>query len=184
MSKEVSFEKPCTCVIIPSTFSPGIDSTFSLSVLGESVDISPLTRDWNRREFHGEWKAVTAGGRILPDNKWKNNPHFSFSATEGMKISVVLHQSEKEKPIGIGIYLFRQDKGEEGLLTQQQESLFLPWPKVDSCQQEKVIKLFELTTVTLQADIEEGDYCLIPCTFEPDKEDQFSIELFTNKLVE
>jgi hypothetical protein len=60
--------------------------------------------------LQGEWKGVTAAGRIFGDNKWIFNPRFTLITIMSTKLVIILGQSEKrEKYFGIGFYIFRQD---------------------------------------------------------------------------
>lgn len=52
----------------------------------------------------GEWNKQTAGGCKNFDT-WANNPRFSLVMSKEETIVVVLSQSEKEKPHGIGFYV-------------------------------------------------------------------------------
>jgi hypothetical protein len=59
----------------------------------------------------GAWQGPSAAGRILPDKKWLSNPRFLLSLQGPSKTVIVLAQSEKPTILGIGFYVFKQDKG-------------------------------------------------------------------------
>jgi hypothetical protein len=99
-------------VIIPTVFSPGKEASFTLGISAEGAELKQLPEIfWKERTFGGFWKGPSAAGRILPDNKWINNPKFPFVVTTKTIAFFVLAQSEKEKAIGIGFYILRQNKG-------------------------------------------------------------------------
>lgn len=96
-------------IIIPTVFSPGKEGSFTLGVSAEDAQLISLPEDsWKEKMFGGFWRGISAAGRILPDNKWMNNPKFPFVLSTKTKLFFALAQSEKEKPVGIGFYILKQ----------------------------------------------------------------------------
>ena len=155
------------CIVIPSIFAPGAEGTFELSISGEGVEAKQLPEDgWKEKVIKGEWKGPSSCGRILADNKWKNNPRYPFSISNPARISILLVQSDKEKSIGIGFYIFRQDN----------KGNMLPEPISKS-------GFVSSKEVLLEAVLEQGNYIVMPATYDPQQDDYFTLYIFSDQVI-
>jgi len=144
-------------VIIPSTFDPGVEGKFSVVVSGKGINLSTLSDTmWHSVTTRGEWKGKSAGGCKNYDS-WTNNPQFILTISTKSTISIVLIQSKKTNFHGIGVYV--RDESTKRIIGK---SKF-----VSALEASSVIELPS-----------EGNFCLIPTTFNPGIEDKFALIVF------
>eukprot|EP01112_Ceratiomyxa_fruticulosa_P011179 TRINITY_DN3018_c0_g1_i1.p1 TRINITY_DN3018_c0_g1~~TRINITY_DN3018_c0_g1_i1.p1 ORF type:complete len:963 (-),score=250.30 TRINITY_DN3018_c0_g1_i1:195-3083(-) len=167
------------CIVIPSTFLPKVETSFTLRAAIEAgqgtVKFTPLP-SWGWQQTTGSWKGPSAGGRYsTTSNSWQNNPRFVFNLTGGSatngsgssgssgRIAVVLSQSEKPTPIGIGFYIFKK-LPDNGLREVVGKSGFVSGREV-----------------SLEVALPPGEVFIIPATFEPNQEDTFNLTVYSDQ---
>ncbi|EFA77379.1 calpain-like cysteine protease [Heterostelium album PN500] len=102
-------EPNTSCIIIPCTFTPGIESSYALRVVS-SQPSCVLTQlpDWGVKRVSGEWRGASCGGRYSnTSSSWTQNPRFQFNLMRGGRYTIILNQSEKQVNHGIGFYFFK-----------------------------------------------------------------------------
>ncbi|GAM26678.1 hypothetical protein SAMD00019534_098530 [Acytostelium subglobosum LB1] len=102
-------EASTSCIVIPCTFKPSIESEFTLRVIS-SQPTAAITQlaEWSSRRLAGEWRGVTCGGRYSnTSSTWTQNPRYQFHLPRAGRYTVILAQSEKPTNHGIGFYYFK-----------------------------------------------------------------------------
>ncbi|KAF2076337.1 hypothetical protein CYY_002343 [Polysphondylium violaceum] len=105
-------EPQSSYIIIPSTFTPGIEYPFNIRVASNTpapniVRIVPLP-SFNTKKLDGEWKGPSCGGRYSnTSSSWTLNPRFQFNLPKGGRYCIILSQSDKSSYHGIGFYYFK-----------------------------------------------------------------------------
>jgi len=159
-------------IILPSTFVPFAEGQFTLRISclpsAEMPTIQPVT-PWPVAKTSGIWKDTTAGGRYTSTSTtWKNNPRFSLSpkvpSQVPIQFAVVLVQSDKPAPLGIGFYIFKQ-MPDASLSSVLGKSGFVSGREV-----------------AMECTLQPGDSAIIlPSTFEPNQEDKFLMTVYSSK---
>jgi hypothetical protein len=98
-------------IIIPTTFEPGKDRLFTLTVysLGVPVQLREIdpADDWKETSSLGEWKGRTAGG-CFSNLTWRNNPQYRIKCPIKTVATIILSKVDMSKHY-IGFYLFKAD---------------------------------------------------------------------------
>jgi len=157
--RDISLEfiaQPGEYIIMPSTFNPGIEFKFELTVYTEfKANAFEITKELPKKVIRGAWRGPTAGGCVNYPKTWLNNPQFLLELDRKGTVIVTLEQelSPNEQPECIGIYAFgnrpqpaRVDKLVNPTVSPK---TFL---NVVSCSEE-----FQVT----------GYYVIMPTTFDP-----------------
>ncbi|XP_043931782.1 calpain-1 catalytic subunit [Protopterus annectens] len=151
-------------------------------------------RNWNTSLYSGSWrKGSTAGGcRNFPATFWIN-PQFKVRLNEiddqnqgekGCSLLVALMQKDRRKQrrlgqdmetIGYAIYeVPRECLGQSGV--HLKKDFFLT--HASQARSEQFINLREVST---RFKLPQGEYIVVPSTFEPNKDGDFVIRVFTEK---
>jgi hypothetical protein len=150
-------------VLIPSTFAPGIEASFHLAVSGFGLGLTRFREDlWRVQSLQGEWRGPTAGG-CKNYGSWVANPQFALYVEAPTAVVIVLCQTEKNNYHGIGFYVLEQ-------------------PTADSSPARLIAKSKFVTAIegALEVPLQNpGNYIIIPTTFEPGKEDYFSVTVYS-----
>lgn len=166
-------------LVIPSTYQPEVEahylirvfssSSVSLCALKSPALSLPLTAggEWEDSYFQGAWiEGSTAGGSRNFQSHWCN-PRFLLSVcddpmkTHGVNIKISLHQSYKKElhPIGFHIY-----EAKDGVFKSKDIE------PVASC-----IPHCYSQVVSLSCHLSPGVYTIVPSTFEPDCQGEFTV---------
>uniref|UniRef100_A0AAR2IKZ8 Calpain 1, (mu/I) large subunit a n=1 Tax=Pygocentrus nattereri TaxID=42514 RepID=A0AAR2IKZ8_PYGNA len=156
---------------------------------------------WNTTAFHGSWRrGSTAGGcRNHPNTFWIN-PQYKITLLEedddpeddevACSFLVALMQKDRRRhrrhgqdmhTIGFAIYEVRtrQHRGSQTSNVHLKKNFFLTH---SSCaRSETFINLREVST---RLRLPPGEYLIVPSTFEPSKEADFVLRVFTEKQSE
>ncbi|KAM9968554.1 hypothetical protein ACTFIW_007704 [Dictyostelium discoideum] len=152
-------------IIIPSTFTPGIEYPFNLRVITNQHNVIQISRlpEWSTRKLSGEWRGQSCGGRYSnTSSSWTLNPRFRFNLPRGGRFTIILAQAEKPSYNGIGFYYFKTLQ--DGTLREFVcKSGFI-------CGKE----------IVLESSINEGvSGVVIPSTFEPNIQDSFNLTIYS-----
>lgn len=159
-------------IILPSTFAPSTEGLYTLRISCKASAIAPTVEpipSWPLSQATGVWKGPTAGGRYTAASAgWKNNPRFILSPSqpsqEPIQFSVVLVQSEKPAPLGIGFYIFKK-MPDNSLTTVLGKSGFVSGKEV-----------------AMECSLPPGESAVIlASTFEPGQEDSFTLTVYSSK---
>lgn len=129
---------------------------------------SPLTPPRLKKESReirlpGNWDSLTAGG-CINHSTFRNNPQYLLQ----VKVASETLQVELSQPSGqshpIGFYLAKSATGCR-LLFVSQKSLV---SKAGFHSRE---------SVSIQVEVQEGEYVIIPCTFDPNQEGEFLLHV-------
>ena len=171
--KATSMEQ--TYTIIPCTFHPNQESTFTLSVFSdEACAFLPANYAWKSLSFDNHWKHETAGG-CFDFATWRNNPQFEFQAQASSKGVCIIEQfvdvNKRGKLNSIGCYLVKQnDPGQYIWQESAKEHILTKAPFKRS------------KTIQFSFNVKKGEYyCLIPTCYRPFEEGTFKIQLFLNE---
>jgi hypothetical protein len=163
-------------VIIPCSFTPGVERKFRLAVslqptkgssrssrtrIGKVAQLVPCTSEWKRKCFQGHWSAKYAGGSCA-EPSWTQNPQFLVKTTCKIKVAAILTQ--KSLVNTIGFYLARVT--EPNFLTDTKTPIL-----------HSVAPKFALES-HLQCDLEPGHYILLLCTAKPGQHGDFEIIIY------
>src|SRR5690242_11459082 len=97
-------------VIIPTTFEPGKERNFSITVYStEILSLNSLNPnlDWKEASILGDWKGRSAGG-CFSNHTWKNNPQFRVKVTQRTLLNIVLSKMDVSN-LYMGFYVFKAD---------------------------------------------------------------------------
>eukprot|EP01133_Synstelium_polycarpum_P007449 gene7449-8715_t len=105
----VVLEPQSSCIVIPCTFTPNIESLFALRVVSSQPTLSAVALpDWGVKRLDGEWRGATCGGRYSnTSSSWTQNPRFALNLPRGGRYTIILNQSDKSTNHGIGFYYFK-----------------------------------------------------------------------------
>jgi len=95
-------------IIVPSSYHPGVEFPFELSIYTEhKADIKEITKVLPVIKLHGGWKGPTAGG-CLNHPTFMKNPQFLLTVDKPGSVVITLTQelADKERPEAAGIYVF------------------------------------------------------------------------------
>jgi hypothetical protein len=123
---------------------------------------------WCSAIISGDWRDVTAGGCDNYGNPlWRNNNQFFLVLPQRSTLTVILSQPEIRTPGHKYHYIgFYVAKGEE----QGYKRLTLPKEDVVYSS-----AFYPLNHIRFSTELPEGNYCIIPCTFEPHIESSYSL---------
>eukprot|EP01121_Diplochlamys_sp_Union-15-3_P011860 TRINITY_DN3477_c0_g1_i3.p1 TRINITY_DN3477_c0_g1~~TRINITY_DN3477_c0_g1_i3.p1 ORF type:complete len:312 (+),score=55.74 TRINITY_DN3477_c0_g1_i3:76-1011(+) len=152
-------------VIVPSTFNPKIEDSFWINaycrVPFTFVPLKAVVPTTTTAQ--GEWSSSTAGG--APNNgTWRNNPQYILSVNQATKSSfslTLVQQPSKCNP-HIGFYIWRARPDKRKVLDR---SGIIYEPKLASSVQ-----------VSANLTLENGDYAVMPCTYQPRDENRFMLK--------
>jgi len=159
-------------IILPSTFAPFTEGLYTLRVSCHPSSEAPVVRPippWPVAKTTGVWKGQSAGGRYTAASAgWKSNPRFVLApvapSQEPIQFAVVLVQSEKPSPLGIGFYIFKKAP-DNSLTTVLGKSGFVSGREV-----------------AMECTLPPGESAIIlVSTFEPGQEDSFTLTVYSSK---
>jgi len=146
-------------IIIPSTYAPGPEFKFELSIYTETkAEIREITKVLPIKKLHSGWKGPTAGG-CLNEPTWLKNPQFLLEVEKTGTVLITLTQTlaEKEKPEAIGIYAF---------IRQTPDRVEVKPPQAERVLSAKEFP--DVVTVSSSFQAKEGTYYVVmPTTFDP-----------------
>jgi len=155
---------PSHYTIIPSTFQPKISGSFQLSVHSSApIYLKPLPKSgsWQQSFIDGVWKGPTAGG-CRNNGSWGNNPQFELILQQKepiQRLVLILSQEASSAMAAIGFYVISCQSGQI-----VGKGTFMLAPEV-YCE--------------LDVDVSTGPYIVIPCTFDPGIEANFTLTVFS-----
>lgn len=168
--RDLSFE--CTLnqgdyVLIPCTFTPGIELKYGLCLYSSRpVEISELTNVMPSRTLSGAWKGASAGGCANNRDTWMNNPQFLLSCSTPGTVEILLTQDSggSHHMEAIAIYAFSSP----GKTRLREMGMIVVKPST----------IINLPTVSETLQVEaNANYIIMPTTFEPHKERNFTISV-------
>jgi len=155
-------EFPSHYTIIPMTYEPKQFGSYRLSChTGTEVNLVKLTSKerWSMQSLNGEWKGANAGG-CRNNATFNNNPKYLLTTNIRQVATVIVRQVPTQAPAphnlqAIGVYVL-------------------------SSGGDVVAKAPFLVTKEIFCTVEyvkhKGPYTIVPCTFEPGKNAEFSIQ--------
>jgi len=169
----VHLEPTVTYVVIPSTFEPSEVGRYMLTFAGTAeliVSELPSTEEWKYVSLKGEWKDKSAGG-CISQSTFGNNPQFVLKAEVPTHALVLLTQSGENRD-ALGFYVFET----KTVKTKMNEFLH------DDLRASA--EFVRVTEATCEFDMQPRKvYCIIPCTYEPSKENPFELTVFSDNEI-
>ncbi|XP_041352428.1 calpain-5-like [Gigantopelta aegis] len=135
-----------------------------------------LTRTWHEGLAHGQWKNPDrAGGCFNNRDTFLKNPQYSFDVTkEEDEVMIQLCQKSTRLQAGSTNHAIG--------FTVLKVELNRRYRVHDANLQEKVVssKFRDSRSMFLRQSMKRGRYVIIPCTFEPGKEGDFLLRMYTD----
>ena len=164
-------EEPQTFVIVPCTFRPGFETSFTLRAFCSHetsvLELSEANNDWIESMVTGKWQKGTAGGCINYAS-WRNNPQIKMKAEEDGEIVLALEQEhldsnqQHQQPTSIGFYITKSHENENNKNKKQ---------RIWSMEASDIIHKapFKKNNLNLtRMQVEKGQsYTIIPSAFSP-----------------
>jgi hypothetical protein len=153
---------PVHYTVVPMLFNPEQTGKYLLTIhSGADINVvRVLERErWSQQIVPGEWKGASAGG-CKNHSTFSQNPQFSLSFQERQLVQIILRQEQNEKvpaPNNLGAIGFYV-KSKDGVIIA----------KAPFAVEQEVM-------CTVEIDTKDGPYCIIPCTFDPGYEAEFSM---------
>jgi hypothetical protein len=160
---------PGKYVVVPCTFDPNKESSFTLYLWStKDIKMDELT---NAKEIsvQGEWKGKTAGGCLNHPFTWRNNPQFLMTVSQPIDLDFRLRQSEGAggKFQSIGFYIVK-GAGKRRLTVTK-----------DDIVSKAGFATIRDMILTQHFEPNENGYIIVPCTFKPGQEANFSFSIFS-----
>eukprot|EP00005_Dracoamoeba_jomungandri_P009369 CAMPEP_0174275856 /NCGR_PEP_ID=MMETSP0439-20130205/60067_1 /TAXON_ID=0 /ORGANISM="Stereomyxa ramosa, Strain Chinc5" /LENGTH=1280 /DNA_ID=CAMNT_0015368027 /DNA_START=30 /DNA_END=3869 /DNA_ORIENTATION=- len=164
-------------VLMPCTFESNKQGTFSIEVTSnEDVILESCSpeRSWLEAHIDGAWKGETAGGCKNFDT-FLNNPQYILTVGEGQTTAhIILQQLEDPDFDTLGVYIVSSNKSAgdaKKLVLVNNEDIVLKAPFTSPDE------------VSLKITLNVGSYVIIPCTFDPEQEAPFTLDVLSDKPV-
>ncbi|XP_069474944.1 calpain-10 isoform X2 [Ambystoma mexicanum] len=173
-------------LLVPSTFLKDVDGQFLLRAFSTGrihlSEIKPLpgtavgcmeelpTGAWERVQLTGRWESGKTAGGSRNFTSYHTNPSFPLSICDGLgnqNVKVLLRQHCCDNEINaIGFHVFQEASGIPRVSSQQEP--------VASCVPHRYAQ-----EVSLQCTLPPGQYRVIPSTYHPGQEADFTLTLAT-----
>jgi len=172
-SIEFNFEANKSYLVIPHTFHPNIDITYTLSLFSKStVNIVELTQQTPSTVIQYTFTNDTAGGCVNYPT-WRHNPQFVLEFDKPGKIVVVMEQTETVTDaqtlqyIGFSVW---KTSDEERVIVPSKDQVFQS-PITNSA---RVDGEFTIT--------DPGKFIIMPSTFHPNVIIPFTLNIIPKSL--
>lgn len=140
-------------VIMPCTFHPQKFTTYELKASSSDCSLGPV-KEFISKSIDGEWKAGQCGG-CQNTAQWTQNPKLKLVVKEAASITITVSVKDK---LPIGFYVF-----DPALKTRLQTSKFI-----------------QGNSSSHDCKLNVGEYCILPCTFNPNTMGKFSVSVFAD----
>ncbi|KYR02538.1 calpain-like cysteine protease [Tieghemostelium lacteum] len=160
-------------IIIPYAETFGFKGSYKLNIDSEKLDqlelnLLPKSEElqWKEITIDGLWKSENNGGAdINVVTNWTKNPQYLFNLSKKSRACVLLSQDDNEK--SIGFYVIKQvDQGKRAIEFR------------DTVGKTESFKFVCSAGCTMT--LEQGNYIVIPSTFDSGIEGAFHLTLFTD----
>ncbi|EGG21714.1 calpain-like cysteine protease [Cavenderia fasciculata] len=177
-SSEVTHQhtyEPGIYIVVPCTYDANQEGSFAISCFSD-VPINRIDLKEKIITSRGRWSGDSAGG-CLNHSTWRSNPQFllsNTSATAPSRISIIMDQTAKESTLlqFAGFYVARAPSA------QLDKKLYQIIPK-DLIGNTEFINDYQ---VHYTLSLEPGQSCVvIPCTFAPNVEADFSMRFISSQ---
>eukprot|EP01104_Vermistella_antarctica_P017297 TRINITY_DN6101_c0_g1_i1.p1 TRINITY_DN6101_c0_g1~~TRINITY_DN6101_c0_g1_i1.p1 ORF type:complete len:869 (+),score=173.02 TRINITY_DN6101_c0_g1_i1:217-2823(+) len=167
---EIELEPNVAYVVIPCTFEPGQEGSFSMAFSSPDgnlkiAGLSPET-EWKFCAGQGEWEGETAGG-CRNHKSWVCNPQFMLRVVNPTRLFVLLTQENTEFD-AIGYYVVSSEERAH---------------KMHAIPPKQVIAKSEFarnTEACSEHTLQPGNYVIVPCTFDPGHAGSFDVTIFSD----
>jgi len=168
----VALEPNLTYYVIPCTYEPGNIGRYMLTFTAlTDIKVSelPATEEWRYVTLKGEWNDKSAGGCLADQTLCATNPQYVMKADAPTRAVALVTQTEKEGRDDLGLYVFE---------TKTVKSRMVEFMKDDLRGSAEFARKSEACVEFLMEP--KKIYSIIPCTFEPARENTFELTVFSN----
>lgn len=165
-----------SCVVMPCTFYPDLETKFSLHVAVPSdVEEIPIIDSYDpfyQQTLSSEWTSETSGGCLNNGKTWRDNPQIQCKALIDTRLMLLLHlpNSKDDTKHSIGFYVTEAQDNSQKTFQLTPDNIVKKAP---------FRKSFE---AYCPFNIEAGKvYNIIPCTFHAGIESSFTFSIFSNQ---
>lgn len=161
---------PGSYAIIPCTFNPGHQAQFELYIMPER-EVGPLVelKDAAVVSLNGEWKGENAGGCLNDVRKWRLNKQYQLLIKKDLELTIKLRQTNaSDDPASLGFYIFNSPK-----------RVVRPTKK-SMVHKTKFVGRRDGLLEKVKLSQSDQPYIIVPCTYDPDVEAQYSIQIFSS----
>lgn len=159
--------------IIPCTFYPDTENSFSVSVTPSTspsdLRLRACADDWRKAVASGQWvKGKTAGG-CRNYKSWLSNPQFFMRLRARSEVVIILCQQQGTENLdnSIGFYIIQTK--DVGVVNNARK---------EDIVQKSIFRKDE--EVTIEATMEAGNYNIVPCLFDANLEGNFSLVVYAS----
>jgi Calpain large subunit, domain III len=163
--------------LIPCAFRPKKEGEFLVTVYStQPCELVPTEPQAESLLVNGEWKVGETAGGCINHGSWINNPHCVLASTKPTKVTLLLiQQPDQVDPTGaepMGLYITHSDEYNRPIVTSPEDIV--------------AKSEFQATQdLSMEFWLEPSERPLIvtPCTFHPDRELAYSLQVFTERFV-
>jgi len=164
-AREMTIETPKlgegTYAVMPSTYNPGVEASFTITAFSERPVTLRRAQDWLKIAVNGAWSGATAGGCSNAPS-WSNNPQFAFALKAPGKVIVNLAPRNTKKKPHIGFLVFSGDSRVTSAFGAIHTASFID------------------ADVAAELDLGAGRYTVVPSTFDPGEQYEFTLTLYSS----